>query len=65
MHARMPSAKAVWRQRISQFCLDAVQWVTVGDVEVDIGANPSAEGEDGEEGVDSTSRKVVDLIDGF
>lgn len=33
-------------------------------MDVDIGANPSAEGGD-EEGVESTSRKVVDLIDAF
>ncbi len=39
------------------------QWVTVGDVDVDIGANPSAEEE--EEGVDSTARKVVDVVDAF
>lgn len=40
------------------------KWVEVGDVDVDIGANPSAEGGD-EEGVESTSRKVVDIIDAF
>lgn len=40
------------------------KWVTLGDVDIDIGANPSAEGGD-DEGVESTSRKVVDLIDGF
>ena len=40
-----------------------LQWVTVGDVDVDIGANPSAEEE--EDGVDSTSRKVVDVVDAF
>ena len=32
-------------------------------MEVDIGANPSAEEE--EEGVDSTARKVVDVVDAF
>ena len=44
-----------------------MQWVEVGGEDVDamIGANPSAEGGDGDEGVDSTKRKVVDLIDGF
>lgn len=42
-----------------------VQWVTVGDVDVDIGANPSAEEGGDEEGVDSTSRKVVDVVDAF
>jgi len=43
------------------------KWVEVGGEDVDamIGANPSAEGGDGDEGVDSTKRKVVDLIDGF
>lgn len=39
------------------------KWVEVGDTEVDIGANPSAE--EADEGVESTSRKVVDIIDGF
>jgi hypothetical protein len=43
------------------FC--ELQWVVVGDVDVDIGANPSAE--EAEEGVDSTSRKVVDIVDAF
>lgn len=41
-----------------------MQWIEVGDVEVDIGGNPSAEGGD-EEGVDASSRKVVDIIDAF
>lgn len=42
-----------------------MQWVEVGDVEVDIGGNPSAEGGEDGEGVDSSSKKVVDLIDAF
>lgn len=40
------------------------QWVERGDVEVDIGGNPSAEGGD-DEAVDSSSKKVVDIIDAF
>ena len=40
------------------------QWVEVGDVEVNIGGNPSAEGGD-DEAVDPSSRKVVDIIDAF
>ncbi len=40
-----------------------LQWVTVGSVDVDIGANPSAE--EAEEGVDDSARKVVDIIDSF
>ena len=36
-----------------------------GDVDVDIGANPSAEGGGDDEGVDSNTQKVVDLIDAF
>ena len=40
-----------------------VQWITVGDVDVDIGANPSAEEVD--EGTESTNRKVVDIVDSF
>lgn len=44
-----------------KFC--GLQWVEVGDVEVDTGANASAE--EAEEGVDSASRKVVDIQDSF
>lgn len=33
-------------------------------MDIDIGANPSAEGGD-DEGVESTSQKVVDIIDAF
>ena len=40
-----------------------LQWVTVGDVDVDIGANPSAE--EAEEATDSSARKVVDVVDSF
>ena len=40
-----------------------MQWVTLGDVDVDIGANPSAE--EADEGTESTSRKVVDIVDSF
>lgn len=32
---------------------------------VDTGANPSAEGGEDDEGVDSNSRKVVDIVDTF
>lgn len=41
----------------------SLQWVEVGDVDVDTGANASAE--EAEEGVDSSSRKVVDIQDSF
>lgn len=34
-------------------------------MEVDIGANPSAEGADGDEGVDDQTVKVVDIVDTF
>ncbi len=40
-----------------------LQWQTIGDVDVDIGANPSAE--DAEEGQDSSARKVIDIIESF
>ena len=39
------------------------QWTTVGDVDIDIGANPSAE--DAEEGVEANNRKTVDIIESF
>ncbi len=47
-------------------CFMEVQgsWVSKGEVEIDTGANPSAEGGD-EEGVDSSVAKVVDIIDAF
>jgi len=41
-----------------------VQWVVQGAVEVNTGANPSAEGGD-EEGVDDQAVKVVDIVDTF
>lgn len=41
------------------------QWQEVGDVDVDIGANPSAEGGGDDEGVDGGARRVVDIIESF
>jgi hypothetical protein len=41
------------------------QWVVQGAVDVDIGANPSAEGGDEDEGVDDQVAKVVDIVDTF
>ncbi|KAG6437477.1 hypothetical protein SASPL_102394 [Salvia splendens] len=41
------------------------KWVVQGAVSVDIGANPSAEGADDEEGVDDQAVKVVDILDTF
>ena len=40
-----------------------VQWQTVGDVQVDTGANASAE--EAEETLDDSARKVVDIIESF
>ncbi|AQK67714.1 Translationally-controlled tumor protein-like protein [Zea mays] len=40
------------------------KWVTQGPVDVDIGANPSAEGGE-DESVDDTAVKVVDIVDTF
>ena len=40
------------------------KWVIQGAVDVDIGANPSAEGGD-DEGVDDQAVKVVDIVDTF
>jgi Translationally controlled tumour protein len=57
---------AIARRCVHQHNVDAIlQWVEVGDVDIDIGANPSAEGGDEGEGVESTSRKVVDVQDAF
>lgn len=36
-----------------------------GAVDVDIGANPSAEGGEEDDGVDDTAVKVVDIVDTF
>ena len=41
------------------------QWVVQGAVEVNIGANPSAEGGEEDEGVDDQAVKVVDIVDTF
>lgn len=42
-----------------------VQWVVQGALDVDIGANPSAEGGGDDEGVDDQAVKVVDIVDTF
>lgn len=42
-----------------------LQWVVKGAVDVDIGANPSAEGAEEDEGVDEQAVKVVDIVDTF
>lgn len=39
------------------------QWQTVGDVQIDTGANASAE--EAEESLDDSARKVVDIIESF
>merc|ERR1711934_719622 len=39
-------------------------WIVKGEVEINTGANPSAEGGD-DGGVDSNEAKVVDIIDAF
>ncbi|KAE8677615.1 Translationally-controlled tumor protein-like protein [Hibiscus syriacus] len=41
------------------------KWVVQGAVNFDIGANPSAEGADEDEGVDDQAVKVVDIVDTF
>ncbi|KAJ1695201.1 hypothetical protein LUZ63_011899 [Rhynchospora breviuscula] len=41
------------------------KWVVQGAVDVDIGANPSAEGGDEDEGVNDQAVKVVDIVDTF
>ncbi|XP_020102405.1 translationally-controlled tumor protein homolog [Ananas comosus] len=41
------------------------KWVVQGAVDVDIGANPSAEGAEEDEGVDDQAAKVVDIVDTF
>lgn len=46
------------------FGIGDLQWVVNGAVDVDIGANPSAEGGE-EEGVDDQAVKVVDIVDTF
>ena len=47
---------------VIQFVL---QWVVQGAVEVNIGANPSAEGAEEDEGVDDQAVNVVDIVDTF
>ncbi|KAF6154111.1 hypothetical protein GIB67_009811 [Kingdonia uniflora] len=43
----------------------AGKWVVQGAVDVNIGANPSAEGGGDDEGVDDQTVKVVDIVDTF
>ena len=54
----------IYTRRFTQESFLAFQWQEKGDVDVDIGANPSAEGGD-DDAVDSNTQKVVDLIDAF
>ncbi|GER33367.1 translationally controlled tumor protein [Striga asiatica] len=41
------------------------KWVVKGALDVDIGANPSAEGGEEDDGVDDQAVKVVDIVDTF
>ncbi|KAF2316848.1 hypothetical protein GH714_042189 [Hevea brasiliensis] len=41
------------------------KWVVQGAIDVDIGANPSVEGGEEDEGVDDQAVKVVDIVDTF
>ncbi|KAH6829873.1 translationally controlled tumor protein [Perilla frutescens var. hirtella] len=52
---------------IENGCLWEVQgkWVVTGSVDVDIGANPSAESGGEDEAVDDQAVKVVDIVDTF
>ncbi|XP_057415187.1 translationally-controlled tumor protein homolog [Lotus japonicus] len=54
-------------REIENGCLWEVdgKWVVQGAVDVDIGANPSAEGGGEDEGVDDQAVKVVDIVDTF
>lgn len=42
-----------------------IQWVVKGAIDFDIGANPSAEDGNDDEGVDDQAVKVVDIVDTF
>ena len=44
------------------FFLVGLQWVVKGAIDVDIGANPSAEGGE-DEGVDDQAVRIVDIVD--
>lgn len=59
----MVSALLILPHAHSSLTLHLLQWTTVGDVDIDIGANPSAE--EAEEGVESNERKTVDIIESF
>lgn len=52
------------RMKVNNYFLLVFQWVVKGAVDVNIGANPSAEGGE-DEGVDDTAVKVVDIVDVF
>lgn len=51
------------KSELSLFCF--LQWVVKGALDVDIGANPSAEGGEEDEGVNDEAVKVVDIVDTF
>ncbi|GMN62399.1 hypothetical protein TIFTF001_031477 [Ficus carica] len=54
-------------KEIQNGCLWEVEgkWVVQGAIDVNIGANPSAEGADEDESVDDQAVKVVDIVDTF
>lgn len=41
------------------------QWVVQGAIQINTGANPSAEGGEEDEGADDQAVKVVDIVDTF
>ncbi|XP_077240700.1 translationally-controlled tumor protein homolog isoform X2 [Tasmannia lanceolata] len=54
----------LWLSRQALPCFEIYEWVVQGAIDVDIGANPSQEGEE-DEGVDDQAVKVVDIVDTF
>lgn len=62
-HQRLDPYTASYWQVLIFSC--GSQWVVKGALDVDIGANPSAEGGGEDEGVDDQAVKVVDIVDTF
>merc|ERR1711959_219895 len=47
------------------FCKVAGKYITIGEEDIDIGANASAEGADADEGVDDNAEQVIDIVHSF
>merc|ERR1711959_636709 len=47
------------------WCKVAGKYITIGEEDIDIGANASADGADADEGVDENAQQVIDIVHSF